>query len=294
MTQLASGLGLSLQGAEYVVSLEDEVAAPPRPHRARSRPGSSRPPASGQRRVDEVHRSYRRDLVLWQQPGTAVTPPRALTPPERTRTRITMDFNRLTVKAQEAVQAAAERARSAGNPELTAIHLLLALVAESDSVADTLLASAGVDVAALRRAAEEDLAKLPRATGASSSLPQPSLGFRTVLDRAEVEAKALTDEYVATEHLLIALTEERGRARELLSAQGATKDNAARGAARRPRRPARHRPERRGPLRRALQVRGRPDRARRGRQDRPRDRPRRRDPPHRPGAVAAARRTTRC
>jgi ATP-dependent Clp protease ATP-binding subunit ClpB len=136
-----------------------------------------------------------------------------------------MDFNRLTVKAQEAVQAAAERARVAGNPELTAIHLLVALVAESDSVADTLLASAGVDVAALRRAAEEDLAKLPRATGAGSSLPQPSLGFRTVLDRAEVEAKALTDEYVATEHLLIALTEERGRARELLSAQGATKAN---------------------------------------------------------------------
>ncbi len=134
-----------------------------------------------------------------------------------------MDFNRLTVKAQEAVQSAAERARAAGNPELTAIHLLLALVAESDSVADTLLASAGVDVTALRRAAETDLEKLPRATGASSSPPQPSLGFRTVLDRAEVEAKELTDEYVATEHLLIALTEERGRARELLAAQGATK-----------------------------------------------------------------------
>ena len=97
-------------------------------------------------------------------------------------------------------------------------------MAESDSVADMLLASAGVDVTALRRAAEEDLAKLPRATGASS-LPQPSLGFRTVLDRAEVEAKELTDEFVATEHLLIALTEERGRARELLKAQGATKQN---------------------------------------------------------------------
>ena len=133
-----------------------------------------------------------------------------------------MDFSRLTVKAQEAVQAAAERARAAGNPEMTAIHLLLALVAESDSVADTLLASAGVDVAALRRAVEEDLGKLPRATGASSP-PQPSLGFRTVLDLAEVEAKSLTDEFVATEHLLIALTEGRGRARELLQAQGATK-----------------------------------------------------------------------
>jgi ATP-dependent Clp protease ATP-binding subunit ClpB len=55
-------------------------------------------------------------------------------------------------------------------------------------------------------------------------MPQPSLGFRTVLDRAEVEAKALTDEFVATEHLLLALLEERGRARELLQAAGVTKD----------------------------------------------------------------------
>ena len=100
-----------------------------------------------------------------------------------------MDFNRLTVKAQEAVQAAAERARTAGNPELTAIHLLLALVAESDSVADTLLASARRRRGGAARAAEEDLAKLPRASGAGTSLPQPSLGFRTVLDRAEVEAQ---------------------------------------------------------------------------------------------------------
>jgi ATP-dependent Clp protease ATP-binding subunit ClpB len=134
-----------------------------------------------------------------------------------------MDFNRLTVKAQEAVQAAAERARSAGNPELTAVHLLLAMIAESDSVADTLLAAAGTDVVTLRKAVEDDLARLPRATG-SSTMPQPSLGFRTVLDRAEVEAKALTDEYVATEHLLLALLEERGRARELLQAAGVTKD----------------------------------------------------------------------
>ena len=132
-----------------------------------------------------------------------------------------MDFNRLTVKAQEAVQAAAERARSAGNPELTAVHLLLALIAENDSVADTMLAAAGTDVATLRRAVEDDLGRLPRASGAST-MPQTSLGFRTVLDRAEVEAKALTDEFVATEHLLLALLEERGRSRELLQAAGVT------------------------------------------------------------------------
>jgi ATP-dependent Clp protease ATP-binding subunit ClpA len=61
-----------------------------------------------------------------------------------------MDFSRLTVKASEAVAAASERARAAGNPELNAPHLLLALLAASDSVADRLLVAAGADTAALR------------------------------------------------------------------------------------------------------------------------------------------------
>ncbi len=72
VTQLASGLGLSLQGAEYVVSLEDEVAAL-RDRIVTLEAGLVEAARLGQRRVDEVHRSYRRDLVLWQQPGTAIT-----------------------------------------------------------------------------------------------------------------------------------------------------------------------------------------------------------------------------
>jgi ATP-dependent Clp protease ATP-binding subunit ClpB len=134
-----------------------------------------------------------------------------------------MDFTKLTVKAQEAVQGAAERARAMGNPEVTAPHLLLALIAEADSVADTLLASAGVDTRALRAAVEADLVVLPRASGAAQSQPQPSLAFRSVLERAEREAAELGDDYVATEHLVIALAEERGKARERLQAHGVTK-----------------------------------------------------------------------
>ncbi len=71
VTQLASGLGLSLQGAEYVVALEDEVES----LRARiltleaNLVEASR---QSQRRVEEVHRAYRRDLVLWQPPSTAI------------------------------------------------------------------------------------------------------------------------------------------------------------------------------------------------------------------------------
>ena len=135
-----------------------------------------------------------------------------------------MDFSRLTVKASEAVAAASERARAAGNPELTAPHLLLALLADSESIADRLLVAAGADTAALRAAVEADVARLPRVSGGAGGQPQASLAFRTVLDRAEVEARELGDEYVATEHLILALAEERGRAREALQAHGVTRE----------------------------------------------------------------------
>ena len=72
VTQLASGLGLSLQGAEYVVSLEDEVASL-RDRVGTLEAGLLEAARLNQRRVEEVHRSYRRDVVLWQQPSTAVS-----------------------------------------------------------------------------------------------------------------------------------------------------------------------------------------------------------------------------
>ena len=115
-----------------------------------------------------------------------------------------------------------------------------------------------------------------------------------MLDRAEVEAKELNDEFVATEHLLIALTEERGRARDLLKAQGASKENileALRGVRGGQRVTDQNAEDRYGALSKFAVDLTAP---RRGRPRRPRDRPRRRDPPHRPGARAAARRTTPC
>jgi MerR family transcriptional regulator/heat shock protein HspR len=71
VTQLASGLGLSLQGAEYVVSLEDDVEAL-RARIATLEANLLESALQGQRRVDEAHRAYRRDLVLWQPPSTSV------------------------------------------------------------------------------------------------------------------------------------------------------------------------------------------------------------------------------
>jgi ATP-dependent Clp protease ATP-binding subunit ClpB len=109
-----------------------------------------------------------------------------------------MDFNRLTIKSQEAVAAAQERARRLGNPELYPEHLLLALL-------DQDLPRALVDSAEeLRSSAEERLAAKPRIDGATQQ-PAISAALAKVLDQAFDEAKKLEDEYVSTEHLLLAL-----------------------------------------------------------------------------------------
>jgi ATP-dependent Clp protease ATP-binding subunit ClpB len=109
-----------------------------------------------------------------------------------------MDFNKLTIKSQEAVAAAQERARRLGNPELYPEHLLLALL-------DQELPRALVpDADALRAETEAKLAQKPRTEGMAQQ-PGASAAFSKVLDRAFDEAKRLEDEYVSTEHLLLAL-----------------------------------------------------------------------------------------
>jgi ATP-dependent Clp protease ATP-binding subunit ClpB len=109
-----------------------------------------------------------------------------------------MDFNKLTLKSQEAVGAAQELARRNGNPEIYPEHLLLALL-------DQELPRALVPAAsALRAEAEARLAARPAVQGASQQ-PHVSTAFSEVLDRAVEEARQLDDEYVSVEHLLLAL-----------------------------------------------------------------------------------------
>jgi ATP-dependent Clp protease ATP-binding subunit ClpB len=110
-----------------------------------------------------------------------------------------MDFNKLTIKSQEAVAAAQERARRLGNPELYPEHLLLALL--DQELPRTLVGDAAD---ALRASAEERLAQKPRIQGTTQQ-PQLSAALARVFDRAEDEARKLEDEYVSTEHLLLAL-----------------------------------------------------------------------------------------
>src|SRR5207248_485997 len=109
-----------------------------------------------------------------------------------------MDFNKLTIKSQEAVAAAQDRARRLGNPELYPEHLLLALL-------DQELPRALVpDAATLRAETEAKLAQRPRTEGVAQQ-PGASAAFSKVLDRASDEARRLEDDFVSTEHLLLAL-----------------------------------------------------------------------------------------
>jgi ATP-dependent Clp protease ATP-binding subunit ClpB len=113
-----------------------------------------------------------------------------------------MDFRKLTIKSQEAVAAASELARRRGNPEVYPEHLVLALL--DQELARTLCERAGYEVGALRAEAEARLSARPRLEGAAQQ-PHASTAFAQVLDRAEEEMRKLEDEYVSTEHLLLAL-----------------------------------------------------------------------------------------
>jgi ATP-dependent Clp protease ATP-binding subunit ClpB len=113
-----------------------------------------------------------------------------------------MDFNKLTVKSGEAVAAAQELGRKLGNPELTPDHLTLALL--DQELPRTLVERAGADSAALRGEAEARLRQQPSVSGGNAT-PQTSTAFQKVLSSAFGEAKALGDEFVSVEHLLLAL-----------------------------------------------------------------------------------------
>jgi ATP-dependent Clp protease ATP-binding subunit ClpB len=109
-----------------------------------------------------------------------------------------MDFTKLTIKSQEAVAAAQELARRGGNPELYPEHLLLALLDQE------LPRELVPDADAVHAQAEAQLAAKPRIQGAEQQ-PNVSTQFSKVLDRAFDEAKRMQDDYVSTEHLLLAL-----------------------------------------------------------------------------------------
>jgi ATP-dependent Clp protease ATP-binding subunit ClpA len=127
---------------------------------------------------------------------------------------------KLTVKAGEALNEAVTLARRAGNPVVYDLHLLAALLGQDESIVVPVLQKIGVSVAALREQVTRGVDKYPKQSDAQ---PTMSRELNQVFDNAEDESKALGDEYISTEHLLLALANTKGtETRGLLSAAGAS------------------------------------------------------------------------
>ncbi|MGQ9824280.1 MAG: ATP-dependent chaperone ClpB [Desulfotomaculales bacterium] len=118
-----------------------------------------------------------------------------------------MDLNRFTQKAREALAAAQAQAAERNHQEVTAEHLLAALLKQEEGLAPRFLSRAGVDPAAFGRKVEGLLQKIPSVTGYSGQI-YLGAGLARVLAGAEREAKALKDDYVSVEHVLLAMIEE--------------------------------------------------------------------------------------
>ncbi len=135
------------------------------------------------------------------------------------------NFNKLTIKAQESFQNAIEIAQNYGNQIIEPEHLLAALVQESGSIADTILKKTGVNTDATKIKVSGLIESLPKVSGAGVGNQQLSQNTAKLLDNATEEARSLKDEYVSTEHLLLALAEDKGKAGQILKDNGVNKKN---------------------------------------------------------------------
>src|ERR1700712_5225239 len=130
-----------------------------------------------------------------------------------------INSDKLTVKAGEALNDAVSAARRNGNPVLYDLHLLGALLEQDESIVVPVLQKLGASVAAIREQVAHEVDRYPKQTDAQ---PTMSRELNQVFDKAEDEAKRLGDEYVSTEHLLLALSDTKGtETRTLLRGVGA-------------------------------------------------------------------------
>jgi len=138
-----------------------------------------------------------------------------------------MDLNRFTEKSQDALRGAQALATRRRHQGVDVEHLLAALLEEREGLAAALLAAAGIAPSAVQERLEQELQRLPQVSGPGAEAQQVYVTQRLMrlLTQAEDEAKALKDEYVSVEHLLLAmLEEERGAAGRLLRSLGLTRE----------------------------------------------------------------------
>lgn len=133
---------------------------------------------------------------------------------------MTFRFEKLTSKAQEAVAHAQDLARQAGNPEIDPLHLLQALFQETDGMVRPILEKMGVNMPQLQGMLESELSRLPKASGGSPANPGKTLV--EVLEKATRFAEQMKDEFVSTEHLLLALAGTPSSGQRLLELNAIT------------------------------------------------------------------------
>ncbi|HEY5356934.1 MAG TPA: AAA family ATPase [Streptosporangiaceae bacterium] len=129
--------------------------------------------------------------------------------------------DKLTRKSQEALSEAVKRATAAGNPNVDGLHLLAALIEQDGGTAAPLLRAIGADPATVLKKVDEQLARLPKAAGATLSAPETSRPLLAAITAAGKRAKEMADEYISTEHLLVGLASDGGQAATVLREAGA-------------------------------------------------------------------------
>ncbi len=133
-----------------------------------------------------------------------------------------MRLDKYTVKAQEAIHEGQALARRADNPNYEPEHLAAALLAQKDGIVEPVLRKIGVDSKLFTARLDEALGKLPRMQGGEGALLSQRL-LKT-FDKAEDEAKSLKDEFISSEHILLALTQDKGAVGEVMKSSGVTRE----------------------------------------------------------------------
>ncbi len=134
-------------------------------------------------------------------------------------------FEKLTVKAQEALADAHSLASSHGHPQVEVEHLLASMLAQPEGTVSALLKKMGVELARVAEEVESQIAKSPQVSGPGAGQVYVSGRLNNVLEAAQSEADLMKDEYISTEHLLLAIADEKGgAAAEVLRAHGVDRD----------------------------------------------------------------------
>jgi ATP-dependent Clp protease ATP-binding subunit ClpB len=134
-----------------------------------------------------------------------------------------MNFNKFTIKAQEAIQGALDLASNKNHQALEPVHILHVMLADPDSISQTILKKMGAQIGRVNDKLDKEIKKLPVVKGASVSGQYLSNDTNEIFDNAQKIAQELGDEYISSEHILISITESKHPAGQILRDEGVNK-----------------------------------------------------------------------